>query len=61
MFVVNVGLGHGYYIPMEDLDTLVQNTIQAPSSMPIGERTLLYVRCDAYQEQARGTLQPEIH
>ena len=29
MFVVNVGLGHGYYIPMEDLDTLVQNTLDA--------------------------------
>ena len=29
LFVVNVGLGHGYYIPMEDLDTLVQNTLDA--------------------------------
>ena len=29
MFVVNVGLGHGFYIPMEDLDTLVQNTLDA--------------------------------
>ncbi len=29
MFVVNVGLGHGYHIPMEDLDTLVQNTLDA--------------------------------
>ena len=29
MFVVNVGLGHGYYIPMADLDTLVQNTLDA--------------------------------
>ena len=29
MFVVNVGLGHGYIIPMEDLDTLVQNTLDA--------------------------------
>ena len=29
MFVVNVGLGHGYSIPLEDLDTLVQNTLDA--------------------------------
>ena len=29
MLVVNVGLGHGYYIPIEDLDTLVQNTLDA--------------------------------
>ena len=29
MFVVNVGLGHGFMIPMEDLDTLVQNTLDA--------------------------------
>ena len=29
LFVVNVGLGHGWYIPMEDLDTLVQNTLEA--------------------------------
>ena len=29
MFVVNVGLGHGYVIPWEDLDTLVQNTLDA--------------------------------
>lgn len=29
MFVVNVGLGHNYIIPMEDLDTLVQNTLDA--------------------------------
>ena len=29
MFVVNVGLGHGWYVPMEDLDTLVQNTLDA--------------------------------
>ena len=29
MFVVNVGLGHGFYVPMEDLDTLVQNTLDA--------------------------------
>ncbi|MBQ7472396.1 MAG: carbohydrate binding domain-containing protein [Prevotella sp.] len=29
MFVVNVGLGHGYTIPMADLDTLVQNTLDA--------------------------------
>lgn len=29
MFVVNVGLGHGYYVPMQDLDTLVQNTLDA--------------------------------
>lgn len=29
LFVVNVGLGHGYTIPMEDLDTLVQNTLDA--------------------------------
>lgn len=29
LFVVNVGLGHGWYIPMEDLDTLVQNTLDA--------------------------------
>ena len=29
LFVVNVGLGHGWYIPMADLDTLVQNTLDA--------------------------------
>lgn len=29
MFVVNVGLGHGYTIPIADLDTLVQNTLDA--------------------------------
>lgn len=29
MFVVNVGLGHGYTIPMEAVDTLVQNTLDA--------------------------------
>lgn len=29
MFVVNVGLGHGFYIPLADLDTLVQNTLDA--------------------------------
>lgn len=29
LFVVNVGLGHGYSIPMADLDTLVQNTLDA--------------------------------
>ena len=29
LFVVNVGLGHGYSIPLEDVDTLVQNTLDA--------------------------------
>ena len=29
LFVVNVGLGHGWYVPMADLDTLVQNTLDA--------------------------------
>ena len=29
MFVVNVGLGHNYTIPFEDVDTLVQNTLDA--------------------------------
>lgn len=29
LFVVNVGLGHGYYIPMEDVDTLIQSTLDA--------------------------------
>ena len=29
MFVLNVGLGHGFTIPMEDLDTLVQNALDA--------------------------------
>lgn len=29
MFVVNVGLGHGFIVPMEDVDTLVQNTLDA--------------------------------
>ncbi len=29
MFVVNVGLGHGFTIPFEQVDTLVQNTLDA--------------------------------
>lgn len=29
MFVVNVGLGHGFTIPYEQVDTLVQNTLDA--------------------------------
>ena len=29
LFVINVGLGHGWYTPMEDLDTLVQNALDA--------------------------------
>ena len=29
MFVVNVGLGHGYTVPLADVDTLVQNTLDA--------------------------------
>ena len=29
LFVINVGLGHGWEIPMADLDTLVQNTLDA--------------------------------
>lgn len=29
MFVVNVGLGHGFTIPFEQVDTLVQNTLHA--------------------------------
>lgn len=29
MFVVNVGLGHGFTVPFEDVDTLVQNTLDA--------------------------------
>ena len=29
LFVVNVGLGHGWYVPWADLDTLVQNTLDA--------------------------------
>lgn len=29
LFVVNVGLGHGWYIPLEEIDTLVQNTLDA--------------------------------
>ena len=29
MYVVNVGLGHGWYIPLEEIDTLVQNTLDA--------------------------------
>ena len=29
MYVVNVGLGHGYTIPLQNLDTLVQSTLDA--------------------------------
>lgn len=29
MFVVNVGLGHGFTVPFEQVDTLVQNTLDA--------------------------------
>lgn len=29
LFVVNVGLGHGFTIPLADVDTLVQNTLDA--------------------------------
>ena len=29
LFVINIGLGHGWYIPMADLDTLVQNALDA--------------------------------
>ena len=29
MFVVNVGLGHSYTVPLADVDTLVQNTLDA--------------------------------
>lgn len=29
MFVVNVGLGHGYTVPLADVDTLVQNALHA--------------------------------
>lgn len=29
MFVVNVGLGHGYTVPLADVDTLVQNALDA--------------------------------
>ena len=29
MFVVNVGLGHDYTVPLADVDTLVQNTLDA--------------------------------
>lgn len=29
LFVVNIGLGHGFTIPIEDIDTLVQNTLDA--------------------------------